>query len=838
VISPRRLPDALAPLLDLALDLRWTWSHVGDSLWRQIDAALWERSANPFLTLQHTPQARLEALSSDAAFIRELEELSRERREFLDDRGWFGATHGEVTLGRVAYFSMEFGLSEALPLYAGGLGILAGDHLKTASDLGVPLVGIGLLWQQGYFRQFISPGGYQLAVYPHNEPSSLPLQPLLTPEGEWLHVALELPGRTILLRTWLAMVGRVRLYLLDSNHLLNTPVDRGLTSSLYGGDLEIRLMQEMILGVGGWRLLEQLGEPADVCHLNEGHAAFAIIERARSSMRQHGTDFWEALWATRIGNVFTTHTAVPAGFDTFPAETIEKYASYFDRYVSDLGISWPELLALGRSNPRDQQEPFSMAYLALRGSAFVNGVSRLHGAVSRRLFAGLFPRRPVAEVPVSHITNGIHVPSWDSPWADELWTRAAGKERWRGDVDALSHAIRALSDENLWTLCALERHDLVLYVRERLSRQLGERGADKAEVQRARQVLDSQALTLGWARRFAGYKRPDLLLADPARLRRLLTNPERPAQLVIAGKAHPNDEEGKRLVQAWVGFAEEPELRQHVVFLEDYDMVLAKELVQGVDLWINTPRRPWEASGTSGMKVLVNGGLNLSVLDGWWAEAYAADLGWALGDGGEHPAGEWDARDAAELYRLLEDEVVPSFYERDELGIPRGWLRRMRASMSALAPRFSSNRMVREYVEQAYLPAAAGFRARNADHARLARELHAWWRALLEGWQEIRFGPVSATRRDAAQEVAVQIHLGEIQPEWVRVELFADGVANAPAVVAILTRAEPVPGDRRGFVYRGHVATDRPLPDFTARVVPFHPEARVPIEAPLIAWAR
>ena len=402
--------------------------------------------------------------------------------------------------------------------------------------------------------------------------------------------------------------------------------------------------------------------------MNEGHAAFVVIERARQFMEQHHVTFRDALRATRAGNVFTTHTAVPAGFDTFRADEIHQYRSYFDEYVLGLGISWSELLALGRRDPQDDNEPFNMAWLAMRGCSWVNGVSLLHGAVSRRLFAGLFPRWPEEEVPVDHVTNGVHVPSWDSPWTDALWTRAAGKERWRGDVSALTADILRLSDEDLWNLLRRERDDLVRYARERLMRKLARHGSLDEAVRTAREVLHPDVLTLGFARRFATYKRPNLLLTDPARLLRLLTNQQRPVQLIVAGKAHPRDEEGKALIQQWAQFAARAEARAHVVFLDDYDMRLAAELVQGVDVWINTPRRPWEASGTSGMKVLVNGGLNLSTLDGWWSEAFEPDYGWALGDSVEQP--DDDEQEAAQLYSLLEEDIVPSFYDRDADGLP------------------------------------------------------------------------------------------------------------------------------------------------------------------------
>ncbi len=832
VAPARALPKPLARLATLALDLQWAWNHTGDSVWRRLDEAAWERTQNPWLLLQHVPFERLERLAGDADFLRDLRALEESRARYRAAAPW--RPPGAETLPRVAYFSMEFGLHEALPLYAGGLGVLAGDFLKTASDLGTPVVGIGILWQQGYFRQVLDGEGWQTELYPFNEPASLPVEPVLGASGQHLRVSLVIGGRTVLLRAWRVSVGRTQLYLLDSNDPFNAPADRGLTSTLYGGGPDVRLMQDVILGIGGWRLVEALDLGIDVCHLNEGHAAFAVLERARHFMARHETSFGEAVWATRPANVFTTHTAVAAGFDVFPREQLEVHRADFDAYVRSLGLSWPELLALGRANPDDPSEPFNMAWLAVRGCGWVNGVSRLHGAVSRTLFSGLFPRWPEAEVPVTHVTNGVHVPSWDSPWTDEAWTRAAGKERWRGDVSALTERVLRLSDEELWRLRALERADLVRYARERLASRLARFSGLDAAIRTASIVLSPDVLTLGFARRFAGYKRPNLLLSDPERLLRLLTDAQRPVQLIVAGKAHPRDHEGKRLVQQWARFAGRPEARAHVVFLDDYDMTLAKELVQGVDVWINTPRRPWEASGTSGMKVLVNGGLNLSTLDGWWAEAFDAVRGWAVGHRSEGPGD--DAREAGQLYSLLEDEVVPAFYERDASGYPRRWMARMRASMASLAPQFSSVRMLQEYVERAYVPGAAACQRRATRASGVARELEAWSTHLKRHWDGIRFGEVTETAENLSLSISARIDLGDIHPASVRVELYADARNEGRPEVHEMTPDEArVDHD---IVYSTTIPTGRPPSDYTVRVVPYHPEARIPTELPLIAWRR
>ncbi len=836
---PRSLPQGLEGLTDLALDLRWTWSHGADALWKMLDQEGWERTKNPWTLLQNLSSQRLQQLADDAQFCKELKRLTKERAVYQADRGWYGEAKANLNIGRLAYFSMEFGLGEALPIYAGGLGILAGDYLKTASDLGLPVVGVGLLYQEGYFRQMIDANGQQLAIYPYNEPSTLPIQPMRTATGEWLHIPLNLPGRQLMLRVWQVNVGRIQLYLLDSNDPLNSPRDRGITNKLYGSDKELRFLQEMVLGIGGWRLLETIGNDISVCHLNEGHAAFVILERTRHCMEQNNLSFDEALWMTRAGNVFTTHTPVEAGFDTFPAQFIDKYFPMFHDFLSRTGLSLQQLLALGRKNADDPSEAFNMAYLAMRGCARSNGVSRLHGKVSRQLFRPLYPHWPVAEVPVNHVTNGVHVPSWDSPWADQLWTETCGKQRWLGSTESLHQTIQSIDDSTLWTLRANEREDLIHYARQRLALQLGQAGATPEQVESASQILDPNALTLGFARRFATYKRPNLLLQNKARLSRLLTDSNKPVQLIIAGKAHPNDTEGQRMIQEWILFVNRPGIRGHVVFLEDYDIALAQHLVQGIDVWINTPRRPWEASGTSGMKILANGGLNLSELDGWWAEACTCDVGWSIGDGKEHDADlSWDATDAEQLYQRLENEIIPLFYTRDTKGLPRDWLKLIRNSMMTLAPQFSSNRMVRDYVEQFYFPAASDYKKRQAKHGQLARQLQNWYHALTLHWHQIHFGNIEIQKTDNGWFFQIQVYLGEILPDQVSVELYAEGIDDEKPQVVESDCKEKMTGAIHGYTYVANIETTRPATDFTARIIPQHTEAQIPAEASMIVWQR
>ena len=700
--------DGFEALAELALDLRWSWNHGADALWRQLDPAQWDLARNPWVLLQTVPRARLALALADPAFRAQVEATLQAKRRAESAPAWFQTHCPQAPMTCCAYFSMEFMLSEALPIYSGGLGNVAGDQLKAASDLGVPLIGVGLLYQQGYFRQTLDRAGAQQELYPFNDPGQLPIEPLRGADGDWLRLEIALPGYSLWLRAWEVKVGRVKLYLLDSNDAGNFPAHRGITSELYGGGPELRLQQELVLGLGGWRLLEALGLQPEVCHLNEGHAAFAALERIHAHMVATGQPFEAALAATRPGNVFTTHTAVAAGFDRYPEELI---GHYLGRYATTrLGISLERLMALGRAEGEGPDAPFNMAYLAMRVSGAVNGVSRLHGEVSRQLFEPLFPGWPAAEVPIGSVTNGVHMPTWDSALADALWTEACGQDRWLGTSRTLEMDIHRVTDERLWQFRTGCGKALVDFIRARYSRQLAVSGAPVDACEAAQRVFDPKALTLGFGRRFAAYKRPGLLLHDPERLLRLLTDPARPVQLVLAGKAHPADAEGHALIQAWSAFIARPEVQGHVVFLSDYDMQLSEHLVQGVDVWLNTPRRPWEACGTSGMKVLVNGGLNLSERDGWWAEAYTPEVGWALGDGLEH--GDDPALDAAEaeaLYGILENEVIPEFHARDDHGLPVAWLARMRASMSRLTPRYSATRAVRAYTEQHYLPAAASW---------------------------------------------------------------------------------------------------------------------------------
>jgi len=827
--------DGFDSLVELALDLRWSWDHSSDEVWKQIEPALWENTHSPWVLLQTVSGDQFQKVMSDPIFRKKVDELLQYKEQALTNPAWFQKNYPDSPLTCVAYFSMEFMLNEALPIYSGGLGNVAGDQLKTASDLGVPVVGIGLLYQQGYFRQEIDENGEQQALYPYNSPGQLPITPMRQPNGEWLRIEINLPGYSVWLRVWQVQVGRIKLYLLDSNDLANYPVHRGITGELYGGGSELRLKQELVLGIGGWRLLKALGIEPQVCHLNEGHAAFAILERAYNFMIDSGQSFEVALTATRAGNLFTTHTAVAAGFDSFSPSLITQYLSEYAE--QKLGITTQQLLALGRSNPDNESESFNMAYLAIHGSGAINGVSRLHSEVSREIFEPVFPNWPEGEVPVGYITNGVHMPTWDSKEADALWTEFCGKDRWLGMNETLEQDIRKVSDERLWEMRVNANKALLEFSSKHLSRQLRGSGHSPEIIEQVTHILNPNVLTLGFARRFATYKRPNLLLHDPERLLRLLTNKDYPVQLIISGKAHPADQQGQKLIKEWIQFIRQNNYRLPVIFLSDYDMRISENLVQGVDVWINTPRRPWEASGTSGMKVLVNGGINLSELDGWWAEAYTPEVGWAIGDGNEHVDElAWDAIEAEQLYTLLEQQVVPDFYNRNENGIPTAWISRVRKSMALLTPKFSADRTVREYTKLQYLPAAKAYLERAANKGEKGKQMNDSIKSLNEKWDSIHFGELKVDTLNNQHLFQVQIYFNDVNPDNVQVELYSDEINGEAQIVQIMNRGNNLEGESNAYQYSASVSGHRSALYYTARIIPFIPSVSVPLEISRILW--
>ena len=819
-------------LTDLALNLRSTWNHSADELWAEIDPGLWARSSNPWAVLQSASLNRIAELLSSEDFRTRVRAARERLSRALEESSWFERHHPGSPLGRVAYFSIEFAVAESLPIYSGGLGNTAGDQLKAASDLGVPVIGVGLLYQQGSFRQIIGDDGRQEALYPYNDPHLLPIRSILRANGDPIRLAVDLPGQTVWLRAWEARVGRTPLFLLDANDPANPPAVRGITSELYGGGPEVRLRQDIVLGIGGWLLLRAIGIAPQVCHLNGAHAALVILERAAGFMAETGQPFDVALEVTRAGNVFTATAPSPAGFDRFPEELVRRFLhKYADQR---LGIGMAGLMALGRLDPDDPAEPFDLAYLAMRGSGAVNGVSRLHGRVSRRIFHSLYPRWPEREVPIGHVTPGVHTPSWDSPEADRLWTELTGPSPWTGPLETIEKDIGSAPDDALWAMRSANRKRLVDSARERVFQQEYSAGALLNGSHSP--SLDPDALTLGFARRFAACKRPNLLLFDRERLLRLLTDPARPVQLVIAGKAHPADASGQEMIASWRRFIRDTPARDRVVFIADHDLLLAEELVRGVDVWINTPRRPWDASGTSGMEVLVNGGLNLSELDGWWAEAYEPEVGWAIGDSDEHEAPAVDAAEADALYRILEDEVVPRFYARDDRGLPRAWIARIRASMARLTPRFSANRMVREYTETYYLPAASRYRARAAGRGALGAEILRWRRDLERAFPQASFGDLHVSSVEDEHQFRLEVQLGDLDPDGVRVELYADAQTGGEPERHVMVRGQELSENR--YLYALGVGTRRPADHYTVRLVPHHPAVSVPLEASAIRWHR
>lgn len=830
------LPRQLAHLRELALNLRWTWDRETRALFREIYPELWDRILdNPWLVLRSVSPARLKQLVEDPEFCGRVEHCYNALQDYMAERGWFHRAHPDEEETTIAYFTAECGLTECMPIYAGGLGVLSGDHLKAASALGVPLVGVSLLYQEGYSRQVLDASGWQMDRYPANAFDQMPLRLERDADGWPLLVRVPLPGRLLYCAVWRAQVGRVPLYLLDANLPTNSPADRGITGQLYGGDREMRLQQEIVLGIGGWRALVAVGHRPVVCHLNEGHAAFVVWERARWLHEETGCSFWEALAATAAGNVFTTHTPVPAGFDTFPPDLA---ARYFAAYAHDIGVSVPDLIGLGRVEPLNWDEPLNMAVLALRHVSSVNGVSRLHAQVSKRVFADEFPRFPPVEIPIRAVTNGIHTASWASEGMERLLKQYVGPSVVEHPDQADWDRVLSIPDEAIWAVLAEGRRRLVEFARRRLRRQLGQRGVTYEDARaRAETTLDPNILTIGFARRFATYKRATLFLRDRERFRRMLLDPVHPIQVVVAGKAHPADDEGKALIRQVFEFAEREDVRHRIVFLEDYDMRVTGRMVQGVDVWLNTPRRPMEASGTSGMKVLPNGGLNLSVRDGWWAEAYSPEVGWAIGDGWEDPNLDFqDARDAESLYALLEQEVIPLYYQRGRDGIPHGWLAKVKESMRRLCAEFSTNRMVRQYVDEHYLPAARRYREMIANDMADAKALAEWKAQVRWHWEEVKIEEAAAQPRGRTITFRARVRLGALRPEMVAVQAYAEPNRANGATPEIVT-LKPRGADGSVFRFEGSVSTPRSPKDFTIRVLPQHPKAHQPIDVPLVRWA-
>ncbi len=836
------IPEAIKPLDDLARNLWFSWNWDAVQLFIRLNPVLWEKSyQNPVLMLGSLTQEDLEAAARDESFVANLRRVHENFTRYLKVPGWFQEAHGGEKDFLVAYFSCEFGIDEGLPIYSGGLGILSGDHLKSASDLGLPLVGVGLLYQKGYFRQVLNLDGWQQELYPDNDWFNMPVSIESGPDGKALTIEVPIGGEKVKARIWRVQVGRTPLYLLDSNLKENSPRAREITSTLYGGDREMRIRQEILLGIGGVRALRALGLSPTVYHMNEGHSAFLAIERIRMLMKDQDLSFAEAREQVFASNVFTTHTPVPAGNEIFGTELVRKY---LHPVTEDLGVPWQEFISLGQV-PAGKSPDFGMTVFALRMAAFTNGVARLHAETSRRMWRDLWPNLPESEIPIRSITNGIHTRSWLSHEVGELFTRYLGPRFLEKPADSsVWERVDAIPAGELWRTHQARKERLVFFIRKRLKDQLQRQGAGSASLRAADEVLSPEALTIGFSRRFATYKRASLLLRQPERLIRLLTDPERPVQIVFAGKAHPQDHPAKEIIKSVIHFASDPRIRERLVFVEDYDINVARYLVQGVDVWLNTPRRPLEASGTSGMKAAANGALNVSVLDGWWCEGYALDTGWAIGSGEVYQdPEEQDHVECEALFSLLEQEIVPLFYTRDKGGLPREWISLMKSSMRKLGAGFNTHRMVREYAELCYIQAHRAGGRLKGDAFAGAKALAAWRARVSAQWSKLSIrieetGKEKEVAVGAAVAVTVRARLGQLPAEDVSVEICHGPLGYTGEIRdggVVRARHEGREGEED--IFRAEIPckiTGRY--GYTARVLPRHPDLVNPLTPLLLTW--
>lgn len=864
------LPPQLEPLRRIAYNLHWDWNYEATDLFRRLDRDLWETSKhNPVLMLGTISQTRLREVAEDDGFLAQMERVERQLDDYLRQPSWFrkrrspksATPNGKTPQATApdagltdcyAYFSAEFGLTSCLPIYSGGLGVLAGDHLKSASDLGLPLVGVGLLYQEGYFAQYLNADGWQQERYPINDFYNMPLHLERHPDGSEIRITVDYPGRQVYARIWRVQVGTVPLYLLDTNIEPNNQYDQDITDELYGGDLDLRIHQEMMLGIGGVRMLRALGLRPTAYHMNEGHSAFLALERIRLMIEEDGLTYEEAEQVARASQVFTTHTPVPAGIDLFPAD---KIIYYLGHYAEKFGLAREQFLSLGRENPGDLAAPFSMAILAIKMASFVNGVSKLHGEVSRSMFATLWSALPRAEVPITSITNGVHARSCVAKSTQDLYDRYLGPN-WNmaPASDPLWERVSSIPDEEFWRNHERCRSELVLFVRERLQQSLRDRGGSLIELSQTQDVLDPKVLTIGFARRFATYKRATLFMRDVERIKRIMLGlgdrfkANHPVQFIIAGKAHPKDIPGKELIRQIVHFTREADIRHHIVFIPNYDIHVSRMMVAGCDIWLNTPRRPREASGTSGMKAAMNGLPNLSVLDGWWDEADYVRTGWAIGHGEDYDdPEEQDEVEASDLYDLLEQEIVPLFYDRDENGIPHGWIAKMKDAIRLNLPTFNTARMVAEYAERAYFPASDRARAMISNDYAPAKDLARWHHHLFEHWYDMKVDRVDVSSDgnvQVEQEILVTayVRLGKLTADDVQVELYLGAVdengeiANGQSVVMDYAGADSENPEtsvyRRAIAYR-----NSGFQGLSLRILPKHENLSSPYQPGLVLWA-
>ncbi len=844
-VSPS-LPPRLEPLRQLAYNLHWDWNVETKDLFRRLDPDLWESSHhNPVLMLGTISQVRLLEVVEDEGFLAQMDRANRQLADYLQENTWYQKQRSQQPKECYAYFSAEFGLVDSLPIYSGGLGVLAGDHLKSASDLGLPLVGVGLSYQQGYFAQYLNADGWQQERYPINDFYNMPIHLERNADGSELRIAVNYPGREVYARVWRVQVGMVPLYMMDTNIEPNKPYDQDITNQLYGGDIDMRIHQEIMLGIGGVRMLKALGYEVTAYHMNEGHAGFSALERIRILIQEEGLDYAQARQVVASSNIFTTHTPVPAGIDLFAPD---KILYYLGHYADIFGLPREQFLGLGRENTGDLSAPFSMAVLALKMATFSNGVAQLHGVVSRQMFQGLWQKVPVDEVPITAITNGVHARSCVAKSTQELYDRYLGPNWSSAPSDSqLWERMAAIPDEELWRNHERCRLDMILYVRDHLVKHLRDRGASASDIAQAQEVLDPNVLTIGFARRFATYKRATLWMRDVERIKRLLLgNKHRKVQFVIAGKAHPKDIPGKELIRDINHFIREQYLEKQVVFVPNYDIHIARLMVAGCDVWLNTPRRPREASGTSGMKASMNGLPNLSVLDGWWDEADYARTGWAIGHGENYDDPNYqDEVEANALYDLLEKEVVPLFYDhRDVDGLPRPWVAKMKDAIRLNCPFFNTARMVREYAEKAYFPASDRHQILKADNYAPTRELATWKAKLSEHWFNIRIKDMDVSTGAAIEvnqtvNVKAKLDLATLTNEDVQVELYQGAIDANGEIVNAVTVVMDYQGQDTGLsVYTADITyTTSGLQGLSLRVLPKHQHLSSPYEPRLIAWA-
>jgi starch phosphorylase len=841
-----KIPKRLERLTDIACNIWWCWNPEAVDLFFRIDRELWTKvEHNPVRLLGEVSQARLEELAASASFLAHLDRVANTLDAYMKDGEW-RALHADAPEDLlVAYLSAEFGLQESIKVYSGGLGVLAGDHLKAASDLGVPLVGVGLLYREGYFRQYLNEDGWQQELYPKNDFHNMSITLEQDETNAPRVIEVPYPGRLVKAFIWRCQVGRVSLYLLDCDHPENTVADRNITAQLYGGDRETRIKQEIMLGMGGVIALKYLGLHPTIYHINEGHAAFMMLQRIRDLMERDGIGFWEAVEVVRIGSVFTTHTPVPAGNDMFDPHLI---TTYFQDYCNALNISINDLLWLGRQNPNDPREPFCMTVLALKLSAASNGVSKLHGSVARNMWANVWKQVPEDELPITSVTNGVHIPTWISKDLANLFDRYLGPDWVATPHDqSVWERIDSVPDSELFRIHERCCQRLVGFARRRAEQQLINRGAPTSEVRKARELLDGETLTIGFARRFATYKRATLLFKDQDRLRKILTNPDMPVQLIIAGKAHPQDTQSKELIRQIIHFARDPQVRRHIAFIEDYDINVARYMIQGVDCWLNTPRRPMEASGTSGMKAAANGALNISIPDGWWCEAEnLGENGWSIGKGEAYDdVEEQDLIESQALYEILEQEVAPMFYNRGKEGLPREWIGRMKSAIRTIAPMFNTYRMVLEYGDRFYVPCCQRRHRLFQNDRALVYKLSAWKSVIRKHWSAVKIlhiesGPIQNLHYGDTLEITAQVHLGELACDDVRVQIYHGGLDYqgnfAQAEQATMECVEDLGGGN--YLYKGTAPCEiTGMSGCTVRVLPWHEDFIHEHEMRLITWA-